>query len=85
MKFAINANFGGYKLLDKKMNKLARNDPKLIEYLEAHKKDMKSIQATFSDIQIVEIPDTATDFYISDCDGFETLLYVVDEKILEAD
>lgn len=34
-----------------------------------------------SKLQIVEIPDETTDFMISDYDGVETLIYVVDGKI----
>lgn len=84
MKIAVNNDYGGYELKDKYYNKLDRDDPELIQYLEKHKDNMNEIQYSFSSIKIVEIPDETTAWYIHEDDGAETLIYVVNGKIYEA-
>ena len=41
----------------------------------------KRASGPYSDLKIVEIPDSATDFYIDEYDGIEEVIYVMDGKI----
>lgn len=41
----------------------------------------KRASGPYSDLKIVEIPDSATDFYIDEYDGIEEVIYVIDGKI----
>ena len=88
MKIVINACFGGFGLGSDIMSKLGygetctyqwdRTDWKLIELLEQHP-ELKG------DLEIEEIPDTATDWAICEYDGAETVIYVIDGKIISTD
>jgi len=57
-----------------------RTNPKLIECIETLGEEANG---PFADLNIIEIPDEATDYKINDYDGWETILYVVEGKILE--
>ena len=48
-----------------------RTDEELVEYAKTHDSSLK----------VFSIPDEATDWEISDYDGMETIIYVVDGKI----
>ena len=81
MKIVINANFGGYgcdvseqyeDLVDRYEND--RTNPALVAFVENHPNDC-------GDLEVVTIPDNATDWDIQDYDGNEDLIYVVDGKI----
>ena len=85
MKLVINNCYGGFELSEKAREMLGvnpydikRNDPKLIQIVEelGEKASGKS-----ANLQIVEIPDEITDFDISEYDGVETVIYVMDGKI----
>lgn len=54
-------------------------DPRLIEYVE----NMTPEQMEDEDIslEVIEIPDNATDWQIHENDGWEDVIYVVDGKI----
>jgi len=96
MKVAINRNYGGFHLSDEAVEFLKkkgindeeelygliygefkRNDPLLIETIES----VEHVNNIFSSIEIVEIPDEATDWVINEYDGSETVLYVLNGKI----
>lgn len=81
MKVVINGDFGGYgfgvsnkftELVDGYVND--RTNSNLVNFVENNPN-------ACGDLTIVEIPDNATDFDISDYDGMETLIYVVDGRI----
>ena len=81
MKIVINANYGGYgcdvseqyeDLVDRYQND--RTNPELVSFVENHPNDC-------GDLEVMTIPDNATDWDIQDYDGNETLIYVVDGKI----
>lgn len=89
MKIVINTCFGGFWLPDKALETLGpdtdtytldRSDPRLVSCVDdvcLHcRNDVCSLE-------IAEIPDNATDWYIFEYDGLETLVYVVDGKIHE--
>ena len=88
MKYIINNSFGGFKLPAEFCNKYAfysriygnteaiRTDLFLINYLEEHKKTYKGPLA------VVDIPDDATDWELKEYDGLESIIAVVDGKIV---
>lgn len=90
MKIVYNCSFGGFSLGSDIMSKLGygktytyhwdRTDRKLIELLEQHP-ELKEEE----DLEIEEIPDTATDWAICEYDGAETVIYVIDGKIISTD
>lgn len=97
MKIVLNECFGGFELpeqfceayeLDEDEYKalrydIDRADARLIEFLESYfaATGEKSYSGRFSKLVIEEIPDNATDWHVSEYDGEETLIYVVDGKL----
>ena len=86
MKFVINDCFGGYGYSQDFLNKygkeiggLKRNDPKLVAAIEEFGEVESSGFA--AKLCIKEIPDDYTDYYISEYDGAEDLIYVKDGKL----
>ena len=81
MKIVLNTAFGGfiygvaeqYKDLVRELES-KRTSPELIDFVETHPDEC-------GDLEVVEIPDKSTDWYIDEYDGFESLIYVVDGKI----
>lgn len=84
MKIVVNNCWGGFGISDFAMEKLGiesrskvkRTDERLISLIEEF--GSEKISADFSDLQIEEIPDDATDWWIDEYDGDETLCYVKD-------
>jgi hypothetical protein len=81
MKIVINNAYGGYGCdVAEEFEELVwqyendRTAPELVEFVENHPKEC-------GDLTVVEIPDTATDYYINEYDGYESVLFVVDGKI----
>ena len=81
MKIVVNSDFGGYgfgvsnkftELVDSYVNDRANSN--LVNFVENNPDDC-------GDLTIAEIPDNATDFDITDYDGMETIVYVVDGKL----
>lgn len=97
MKIVINKCYGGFHLSNKAKNKLAkavgvkaadlwtkdyREHPALVAIVE--EMGVKAYDASVSELAIVEIPDTATDWELSEYDGFEEVIYVLNGKIHHA-
>jgi hypothetical protein len=86
MKLVINTCYGGYGLSEEALAALgiedygdiARYDPRLIELVE---RDPIAAADDCAELCVVEIPDNATDYYIDEDDGCESVIYVVDGKI----
>jgi len=86
MKIVLNKDYGGFSVsdyvrdtLDLEDNYSAdRKDPRLIKLIEDFP---DRCDGTFATLKIVEIPDEATDYYISDYDGLETIIYVINGKL----
>lgn len=87
MKVVINDCFGGFSIsesarqflrLKSAYSEVERTDPLLIGLVEA---DAKRASGAWADLKVVEIPDTATDWEITEYDGLESVIYVVDGKI----
>lgn len=89
MKILVNRCFGGFRfsnfghsLVDElKADKSAleiRTSPEIIALAEEYGEEMFS---DYSDVEVAEIPDNATDFDINENDGYETIIYVINGKI----
>lgn len=95
MKIVINDCFGGFRLPDTCLTDLGissvyrafdyepRNDPKLVQWVEDHPGFFDNDDCTR--LTVVDIPDEATDWRITEYDGAENVLYVVDGKIYDYD
>lgn len=86
MKIVINVNYGGFSLPTEFCEKyhmneyddIERTDKRLINYIESHN---NSVEVYCGRLVVEEIPDTATDYMISEYDGAEEVYYVLDGKI----
>lgn len=88
MLYVINAAFGGFSVPDEVMNALGcdryafhyendiRTDETLIEWVFEHR------NVVGNDLALVDIPENATDWEIDEYDGFESIIAVVDGKIV---
>ena len=86
MKLVINKCYGGFGLSKdalatlgvKYENDVERSDARLIKMVEAN---AKAVGKSYSKLKVVKIPDSATDYYIDEYDGLESVIYVVDGKL----
>lgn len=83
-KIVINETYGGFHLgsafveaygLRSPYVDIERDDQKLVTWVESHPDDNPNLC-------VVEIPDEATDYMISEYDGAETVIMVIDGKIV---
>lgn len=92
MKLVINGTFGGFAMSPTTCELLhttwyddsneVRTNPILIDRVERGLEGRINIRSDLhSNLQVVEIPDGATDYMIIDYDGIETCYYVLDGKI----
>lgn len=87
MKMVINCCYGGFAVKDEVLERLGldedaedlRYDPRLIAEIE--RLGSKAVSEYYSRLEVVQVPDNATDYRINYYDGIETVLYVVDGKI----
>lgn len=84
MKLVINTCYGGFGIKRSiaeayGFNKYdeSRTNKKLIELIERG----VDCNNSCSRLEVVDIPDEATDYEIIDCDGAENIRYVIDGKI----
>ena len=97
MKIVVNKCYGGFHLTNKAKNKLAkavgvkvgelwvkdyREHPALVAIVE--EMGAKAYDTNVSELEIVEIPDDATDWEFNEYDGFEEVIYVLNGKIHHA-
>jgi hypothetical protein len=86
MKIVTNSCYGGFSLPEEFCNlygfstygDIERTDPRLIGFVESKGGCVKEHCAC---LVVDEIPDEATDWEISDYDGYESIICVVDGKI----
>ena len=87
MKYVINAYFGGFAL-NQEMAKMlgvsahddskdVRTDERLISAIERG----EDVGASYSKLEVVDIPDDRTDWELDEYDGMESIIYVKDGKI----
>lgn len=55
---------------------IKRTDRRLVEFIEAR-------GGVWKDLRVVELPANATDFYIEEYDGLETVYAVIDGKLFK--
>lgn len=88
MKIIINKCYGGfavkYEIADALTGNVfsahddeLRTNQALIKMIE----EGKDVGQSFSKLVVVNIPDNATDYYIDEYDGLETIIYVMDGKL----
>ena len=87
MKIVINGCYGGFSLSEAAMKACGANsahdedqrtNPILIEMVEH---DAEAASGRCAKLEVVEIPDNATDWELDEYDGIENITYVVDGKI----
>jgi len=88
MKIVINTCFGGFSLsdfavtaleLDSRYKPISRTDARLISLIEKY--GSEACSGRCAELEVVNIPDEATDWMIQEDDGSEDVLYVLDGKI----
>ena len=92
MTFVLNKCYGGFSLSDFAVEKLGVED----EYAFLNELEMDALASLIrefgsekcsghhANLQVVEVPDTCTDYEIDEYDGFEIITYVVDGKLCHA-
>lgn len=87
MKMVINQCYGGFNLSAEAKKALGveyafdvkRTDPHLVEMVE---KDGNAVGGEYSELAVIEIPDNATDWEMDEYDGFESVIAVINGKIV---
>lgn len=97
MKIAINVRYGGFDVPDEFVKEFmdkygldeydarhgldnrVRTNFRLIEYIEKHGGEVSPCTR----LEVVDIPDEATDFRIEEYDGAETVICVIDGKLVD--
>lgn len=88
-KIVINQCFGGFGIKEEFLPRIGydcafdvpRDDPGLVRLLEIY--GSEAVSDSLARLAIVEIPDEATDYRITDYDGIESILAVVNGKIVD--
>lgn len=85
MKMVINADYGGFGLGVAEQYEdwvceleCDRFNAELIEFVENHPDEC-------GDLAVINIPDEATDWEMDEYDGWESVIYVLNGKIVHAD
>ena len=84
MKMVINANYGGFGLdVAEQYEDWVRNfegdrtNAELVEFVETHPDEC-------GDLAVITIPEEATDWEMDEYDGWESVIYVLNGKIVHA-
>lgn len=90
MKFLVNRCYGGFgfsegfkkaypEFFDAYGWCNIRSNQKLIAAVERY--GIEEASGRYAKLEVTEIPEDATDYYVSDYDGMETVIFVVDGKL----
>jgi len=88
MKMLINKCYGGYSINEDLAEELgyesdyderSRYDETLIHMVEEGREE--EVNGSCAELEVVEIPDGATDWEMDEYDGMEAIIYVLDGKI----
>ena len=86
MKIVLNKCCGGFALSEEAMKELglqiqytSNTDERLIKLIE--EKGSEYVSYTFSKLEVFDLPEETTDYRVDECNGYETVYYVVDGKI----
>ena len=86
MKLIINTCYGGFSVSKEWAERLGihnhdeenlRYNAELISAIEAG----EDVNGACANLEVVELPDNCTDYYIEEYDGSESVIYVVDGKL----
>lgn len=84
MKMVINANYGGFGLdVAEQYEDWVRDfegdrtNAELVEFVETHPDEC-------GDLEVITIPEEATDWEMDEYDGWESVIYVLNGKIVHA-
>ena len=87
MKVVVNNDFGGFSLSDEYAlsrglrsgyDYIDRADAQLVAAVESG----EDVGGRFASLAVVVIPDNATDYEITEYDGFESIIAVINGKIV---
>lgn len=89
MRIVINTCYGGFHIPAElcetcgltRYADIDRTDLRLVEFVESHADEDGLFCEGCAELEVVEIPDTCTDWELSEYDGLESITYVVDGKI----
>lgn len=92
MRIVINTCFGGFHIPAElcetcglsRYDDIDRSDSRLVDFVETHADADGRYCEDYAVLVVVEIPDTCTDWEVSEYDGLESIIYVVDGKIRHA-
>lgn len=92
MRIVINTCFGGFHIPEALReaeglgyyDDIERTDVRLVEFVETHADADGCYREDYAELEVVEIPDTCTDWELDEYDGLESIIYVVDGKICHA-
>ena len=92
MRIVINTCFGGFCVPEalceaeglSRYDDIERTDTRLVNFVETHADANGRYCEGCAELEVVEIPDTCTDWELSEYDGMESIIYVVDGKICHA-
>lgn len=93
MKYIINTTYGGFTIPTQVMEALNQKDndwdnadirtnPHFIHWVEHHSAKLAT-KGRKSELAVVEIPDNATDWRLEEYDGLESIIAVVDGKLVD--
>lgn len=87
MKIVINRCHGRFSLseqaykalgLENAYDEIERNDERLVTLVE---KDAQATSGFFARLEVVNIPEEATDWIVNEYDGLENIIYVLNGKL----
>lgn len=89
MRIVINTCYGGFHIPNEfcethgltRYENIDRTNPELVEFVESHANKDGIFCEGCAELEVVEIPDTSTDWEVSEYDGMETVIYVLNGKI----